>query len=77
MSRVRKTLFLPGFLLGALAAGWLSPNQGASAMNYDLLLRHGTIYDGSGHAPFVVFEITVYVEPDAGSCAVRNDTPAS
>src|SRR6266487_3914562 len=53
MSRVRKTLFLPGFLLGALAAGWLSPNQGASAMNCDLLLRHGTIYDGSGHAPFV------------------------
>jgi len=52
MSRVRKTLFLPGFL-GALAAGWLSPNPAASAMNYDLLLRQGTIYDGSGHAPFV------------------------
>lgn len=30
-----------------------------------------------GHAPSEVFEITVEVIPDAGSCAVRNETPAS
>ncbi len=52
MSGVHKNLFLLGFL-GALACGCLTPNQPPTAMSYDLLLRNGIIYDGSGNAPSV------------------------
>ena len=31
----------------------------------------------TGHAPLVVFDTTVWVYPRTGSCAVRNETPAS
>ena len=30
-----------------------------------------------GHVPSVVFEITVQVVSDVGSCVLRNETPAS
>jgi N-acyl-D-amino-acid deacylase len=52
MSPVPRTLLFVG-LLATLAFGCATSNQRSSAMRFDLILRNGTIYDGSGKAPFV------------------------
>ena len=50
--RVLKTWIFAGCLL--FLAGWLLVLAGCSAQqDYDVIIRHGTIYDGSGDAPFV------------------------
>src|SRR5678816_4826816 len=46
-----------------LLCGLNSPNS--MAATYDILIRHGTIYDGSGGPPFV------------GDVAIRGDTIAA
>ena len=50
--RVLKTWIFAGCLL--FLAGWLLVLAGCSAQqDYDVIIRNGTIYDGSGDAPFV------------------------
>ena len=50
--RVLKTWIFAGCLL--FLAGWLLVLAGCSAQqDYDVIIRKGTIYDGSGDAPFV------------------------
>ena len=50
--RVLKTWIFAGCLL--FLAGWLLVLAGCSAQQeYDVIIRNGTIYDGSGDAPFV------------------------
>ena len=46
------TLPYAAVLLTVLLAGSAVPRPTMNA-TYDLLLRHGTIYDGSGGAPFI------------------------
>ena len=56
--------FIPVLLLVCLA-GCRTPTPSPNAMTYDLILRHGTLYDGSGNAPFI------------GDVAIRHDTIAA
>jgi N-acyl-D-amino-acid deacylase len=58
---VRDILFLLS-LTTLLLAGCAAPNPRLASMPYDLILRNGTIYDGSGQPPFV------------GDVAISNDT---
>jgi len=61
---VRNRLFLLSCLLSCFA-GCRTPTSSPDAMTYDLILRNGTVYDGTGAAPF------------AGDVAIRNDTIAA
>ena len=50
--RVLKTWVFAGCLL--FLAGWLLVLAGCSAQqDYDVIIRNGTFYDGSGDEPFV------------------------
>ena len=61
--RVLKTWIFAGCLL--FLAGWLLVLAGCSAQqDYDVIIRNGTIYDGSGDAPF------------AGDVGIRGDAIA-
>jgi N-acyl-D-amino-acid deacylase len=65
MSRVRQFLLLSGFFAALLAAGCAPSRHTSLLMRYDLILRNGTIYDGSGGAPF------------AGDVAINGDAIAA
>lgn len=58
---MRAILFLVS-LTTLLLAGCAAPKPQVASMPYDLILRNGTIYDGSGQPPFV------------GDVAISNDT---
>ena len=49
----------------ACFVGCRTPSPSPNSMTYDLILRHGTIYDGSGSAPFI------------GDVAIHQDTIAA
>jgi N-acyl-D-amino-acid deacylase len=58
--------FLPGILLIAcLAVSCDTPRTATMSPPYDVIIRHGTIYDGSGGKPYV------------GDVAIRGDTVAA
>ena len=49
----------------ACFVGCRTPSPSPNSMTYDLILRHGTVYDGSGNAPFI------------GDVAIHQDTIAA
>lgn len=61
---MRYRLFIAVCLL-ACFVGCRTPIPSPNSMTYDLILRHGTVYDGSGNAPFI------------GDVAIRQDTIAA
>jgi N-acyl-D-amino-acid deacylase len=68
---IRKALLASAAILAALAASGAAP-----APQYDVLIEHGTIYDGSGGAPFagdvaIKGDRIVYVGPHAAGTAKR------
>jgi N-acyl-D-amino-acid deacylase len=52
MTAVSRALFFPG-LIAMLVAGCVTRREPSTAMTYDLILRHGTLYDGEGGAAYV------------------------
>jgi len=59
---------MPACLIGlllVLLTSCITPEQKTMSADYDLVIRNGTIYDGSGQTPFV------------GDVAIKGDTIAA
>lgn len=49
----RFPLFKSALLATALSAGFVSASESATPGSYDIVIRHGAVYDGSGGKPYI------------------------